>query len=287
MTGFGRGEAALEGRSLSVELKSVNHRFLDLSFRMPPALSHLEGSLRAALTKALHRGHVDISVRYENSGQQAAQVALDLPLARAYADAWQQLKDTLALPGRPGLSDVAMAPGVLSAKEAQEDEGVLSALLQRAAAQALEQLTALRRQEGQALKGQLEGCLASLLRLREDMAAAAKDQPRLCRERLVERLEQLTLDGMDPQRLAQEAALQADRCAVDEELARLAAHLEQLAQLLAAQGPVGRKLDFLAQEIHRELNTIGSKSVSIELTQLMLEGKNQLEKLREQAQNIE
>ncbi len=287
MTGFGRGTAERDGRQLTVELKSVNHRFLDLSFRMPQALWPLEGALRAALSERLNRGHVDITVRYSDAQADAGGVTVNMPLAMAYKHGYRRLADGLKLKGKPRLRDVALLPGVLAQQEAPQDEELLKQMTLDAAQQALDALVAARLQEGQALKDQLTGCLHALTQLRTQMAEAAQGQPQMFLERLKERLSALQQDGMDPQRLAQEAALQADRCAVDEELKRLEAHLQQLADLLNQQGPVGRKLDFLVQEIHRELNTIGSKSQDITLTQLMLSGKNELEKLREQSQNIE
>lgn len=287
MTGFGRGTAEQDGQALTVELKSVNHRFLDLSFRMPQALWALEGTLRGLLSDSLGRGHVDITVRHEVVGGEAAGVVVNLPLARAYAQAWQQLQQHTGLKRKPGLRELAAIPGVVTQQDAPDDQGQLEQLLRQATQQALAQLVAARLQEGQALLAQLQACHRNLGDLLTRMAQLAGQQPRLCKERLEQRILELCQDGVDPQRLAQEVALQAERCAVDEELTRMRAHLEQLDSLLNDQGPVGRKLDFLLQEMHREVNTIGSKSADIGLTQLVLAAKSELETLREQVQNIE
>lgn len=287
MTGYGRGVSQADGRALTVELKSVNHRFLDLSFRLPPALWALEGTLRGMLTNALGRGHVDVTARLADGGAAGDSVWLNLPLARAHAEAWRTLADETGLKRMPGIRELAAVPGVLTPQNAEEDFDALTLAATKAMAQALETLVSDREREGDALKAQLRACAHTLADLRARMQEAAREQPRLCRERLEARLNELRLEGVDPQRLLQEAALLADRCAVDEEIARLQAHLKQLTALLEAQDPVGRRLDFLLQEMHREVNTIGSKSADITLTQLMLAAKNELEKLREQAQNIE
>lgn len=286
MTGFGRGIAQAQGRTVQVEMKSVNHRFLDLSFRLPKSLQAMEQAVRAQVSAALSRGHVDISVSYVLNAADARRVQVDLPLLQAYHQALSEAKQAVPMEDALRLSDLLAMPDVLSVTQ-QDDEQAAAALMEQAVAAALAQLLEARRLEGDAMQRDLVSHLATLRRLHQDMTVQAAAQPALARERLSTRLQEARLEGIDPQRLAQEAALLCDRSAVDEELVRLAAHLDQLEELLGAEGPQGRKLDFLAQEMNRETNTIGSKSILIDLTRSVLEMKNVLEKLREQIQNIE
>lgn len=286
MTGFGRGIAQAQGRTVQVEMKSVNHRFLDLSFRMPRSLQAMEQAVRAQVSAALSRGHVDVSVSYVLNAADARRVQVDLQLLQAYHQALSEAKQAVPVEDALRLSDLLAMPDVLSVTQ-QDDEQAAAALMEQAVAAALVQLLEARRLEGDAMQRDLASHLVTLRRLHQEMTVQAAVQPALARERLTARLQEARLEGNDPQRLVQEVALLCDRSAVDEELVRLAAHLDQLQELLVAEGPQGRKLDFLAQEMNREANTIGSKSILIDLTRSVLEMKNVLEKLREQIQNIE
>ncbi len=287
MTGYGRGSAKLDGREITVEIKSVNHRFLDLSFRLPRALNFAEPMLRDILSSSLARGHVDVSLGYQNHRQDAKLVEADTGLALSYIKAAEEIARAGGLSGGLPAGDLLSLPDVVRIAEAQEDEETLKAMLIQAAEQAVSEMIDAREREGAALAGDLRGYLGSLDGMLRLMKALAPEQPENYRRKLSERIARLMPEGIEPQRLAQEVALFADRVSVDEELARLDAHIGQMGELLAAREPMGRKMDFLVQEMNREVNTIGSKTSELQMTRLVLNAKNALEKMREQIQNAE
>ncbi len=287
MTGYGRHAVQQDGREATVELKSVNHRYLDFGFRLPRDMQYLEGDMRSQISGALSRGRVDVVLTYVNHRGDARQVSADMALAQTYHKAFKRLKKDLSLSGGLRFADLAAAPGVLTVTQAAEDEQMVAALVQQALAGALEALIASREREGAAMQADMQGIARQLEDIHQQIAALAPQQPERYAQRLTERLKQLRPEEIDPQRLAQEVALFADRCAVDEELARLRAHLDSLNALLGDSQPLGRRLDFLVQEMNREVNTIGSKTSELAITQLVLDAKNALEKLREQLQNVE
>lgn len=287
MTGYGRCILAREGREITVELKSVNHRFLDLAFRMPRSFAFLEGDMRAQLAKRLSRGHVDIFVTYRNTREDARAVRLDAALLGAYVNALREggahfgLKDDLCL------SDVVHMEDVLSVDEAEEDQQALESLMRDALSSALDSLCDMRRREGEALRADVDSRLDKLQAMAEAIDARAPLWLSDYRERLRARIEEVCQAQLDEARLTQEVALVADRAAVDEETVRLRSHIAQMRDLLTKDAPVGRKLDFLVQEMNREVNTTGSKSSDLVLTGIVVEAKAELEKIREQIQNIE
>lgn len=287
MTGYGRHAVQQDGREATVELKSVNHRYLDFGFRLPRDMQYLEGDMRSQISGALSRGRVDVVLTYVNHRGDARQVSADMALAQTYHKAFKRLKKDLSLSGGLRFADLAAAPGVLTVTQAAEDEQMVAALVQQALAGALDALIASREREGAAMQADMQGIARQLEDIHQQIAALAPQQPERYAQRLTERLKQLRPEEIDPQRLAQEVALFADRCAVDEELARLRAHLDSLNALLGDSQPLGRRLDFLVQEMNREVNTIGSKTSELAITQLVLDAKNALEKLREQLQNVE
>lgn len=287
MTGYGRHAVQQDGREATVELKSVNHRYLDFGFRLPRDMQYLEGDMRSQISAALSRGRVDVVLTYVNHRGDARQVSADMALAQTYHKAFKRLKKDLSLSGGLRFADLAAAPGVLTVTQAAEDEQIVAALVQQALAGALEALIASREREGAAMQADMQGIVRQLADIHQEIAALAPQQPERYAQRLTERLKQLRPEEVDPQRLAQEVAMFADRCAVDEELARLRAHLDSLNALLGDSQPLGRRLDFLVQEMNREVNTIGSKTSELAITQLVLDAKNALEKLREQLQNVE
>lgn len=287
MTGYGRCILAREGREITVELKSVNHRFLDLAFRMPRSFAFLEGDMRAQLGERLSRGHVDIFVTYRNTREDARCVCLDEALLGAYVNALREggkrfgLRDDLQLSDVPGLADV------LSVEEAEEDQQALAELMRDALKSAIDGLCAMRRREGEALRADVDARLDRLKQMAEAIDARSPVWLSEYRERLRARIEEVCQARLDEVRLAQEVALVADRAAVDEETVRLRSHIAQMRELMDMDAPVGRKLDFLVQEMNREVNTTGSKSSDLTLTGIVVEAKAELEKIREQIQNIE
>lgn len=287
MTGFGRGSAQSKDLELTVELRSVNHRYLDLSFRLPRGMQFLEPPLRAKVQQTLSRGHVDISLFDRRLTPRRHQLRADVDLVAAYARAAQEMAKAAGIKGELKVQHLLRLPDVFLVEEAPEDEEALAALAGEALDQALEALVAARGKEGEATQADLSQHLDDLAALHEKMARLAPEQLAGYPERLLARVQALQADGLDPQRLHQEVALMADRVAVDEELARLHAHIAAMRGQMAGEGPHGRSLDFLIQEMAREVNTISSKAALLELTQQALKAKNCVEKLREQVQNLE
>ena len=286
MTGYGQARREADGRIMTAEVRCVNHRFLDLGLRLPRALTALESLTRQLAGEQLIRGHADITVTYLNTREDAVTIQLDEGLARAYQAAVGRLNDALDLSNEtPPVTYYASLPGVLREQPADEDMDALTALLTEALTDAFAQVTEARTREGERLKADLKTHLNLLEGLTEQLTVLAPGLPADYQTRLNERLAKLDAPA-DPQRLAQEVAIFADRCAIDEELSRLAAHIAEMNRLLNAPGPLGKQIDFLLQEMNREANTTASKSVSLEVTKLAVQCKNEIEKLREQAQNI-
>lgn len=286
MTGFGRGVAEQGGLRATVDIRAVNHRFLDLKLRGAALAPAVEEAVNAKVRAAIERGAVTVSINVARAGAGGGALAIDTAAAAAAHAQLAELAQKLQLPA-PDLALVLAQPGVVGGAERTDEEEapVLPAL-----EAALAQLDRMRGAEGQALAAELSTRFDELVALRLSLASLAAGVPAQVTRRLQERLGRL-LDGqdlaVDPARLAQEVAILADRADVTEELVRLASHLDQARALVAAPGSVGRRLDFLVQEIGRELNTIGSKSTLTEISAAIVEGKAVLEKVREQIQNVE
>ena len=288
MTGFGKGVAARDGREISVELKSVNHRYLDVSMRLPRHLSFLEDAIRTLLAKRLSRGHVDVYVNYRNARSDARMVEIDAALLKAYVSASRAANETLDLADDLSLSAALRLPDVTIVREADEDADAVLALLSEALEAAADALLLMRAQEGLRMREYLSDCADMVESLARQAGERAPRVVEEYRSKLDERIAMLLgAVDVDRTRLATEVALFADRASIDEELARLKSHIVQMRALLDAREPSGRKLDFVVQEMNREFNTIGSKANDAELTQLVLSGKAEIEKIREQVQNIE
>ena len=286
MTGYGRGKSCADGRELLLELKTVNHRFLDVSFRLPKALAFLEEPLRKHITDGeLRRGHVEVTVTYQNSRADANTITLDEPLLAQCAERTGAMARELHM-AAPSMGEMISLCGALKVTQKDEDAEAVMTLTSTAYREAEAQLLQMRLREGQMLAGDLGANLAAAKALCETIAQHAPTVPEAYRERLSARLREWGLQGTDPQRIAQEVALMADRCAIDEELSRLGSHFQQFQVCLTADGEVGRRMDFLLQEMNRETNTIGSKALDAGIAQRVVEIKCLLEKLREQVQNI-
>ncbi|NLI22016.1 MAG: YicC family protein [Clostridiales bacterium] len=286
MTGYGRSRASDGGRDLLIELKAVNHRFLDVSFRLPKTLAFLEEPLRARLTGGpLQRGHIDVSVTYQNNRPDANAVVIDRQRLLQSAGETRMIAGELHCEP-PTLGELLQLSGALSVTQADEDAQAVTALALAAYDEAFGQLQAMREREGAALAADLAQNLALVEERTAVVAQRAPAVPELYRERLTARLAEWNLQAADPQRIAQEIAIAADRCAIDEELSRLNSHFAQFRECLREPGEVGRRMDFLLQEMNREVNTIGSKASDATIAQRVVEIKCLLEKLREQAQNV-
>ncbi|MDD3243119.1 MAG: YicC family protein [Eubacteriales bacterium] len=288
MTGFGRGAAQENGRKLMIELKSVNHRFLDIGMRLPRVFGPHEDYIRKTLQSRLTRGHVDVYIKYENQAEGSKRVAVDEALMRAYLDAAGALERTFFLENDMRISHALRLPDVLTCEEEPEDEDALREVLSRALCEALDGITALRREEGARLRTDLLGKIAAMRAQLDIITGRAPCIVEEYREKLTQRVEELLGSaGVDEGRLAAEVVLFADRSCIDEEIVRLGSHMQQFEKMLDADTAVGRQLDFLVQEMNREVNTICSKSVDSQITSAGLVLKNEIEKIREQVQNIE
>ena len=287
MTGYGRRQLQADGREMTVEVKTVNHRFLDIGFRMPRNLSFLEEPVRAQLSEVLKRGHADVFLSYRNNREDAREVSVDEPLLSAYKQTLGRMEAVSGAVNDIALSHLAALPDVLRVTEREEDREAVTGLMQRTLESVLSDVLHMREKEGAALLDDLEFHLTQLEQLALKIAQKAPQVAQLYRERLEARLAELNVSPVEPQRLAQEVALFADRCAIDEELSRLASHIQQMRNCMKSDGEAGRKLDFLVQELNREVNTIGSKAADAEITNWVVAAKCEIEKLREQVQNIE
>ena len=290
MTGFGRANIERDGRKISLELKSVNHRYLDLNIRMPRSLSSMEEHIRNKMKNTLDRGHVDIFIYYKNTRQDAKQISVDKGLATAYAKALKEVKTITGAKNDITAANIARMNDVLQISETEEDEGVLKELITEALDSALEGLLDMRLREGKSLKEDMLQNISELeIRLNEVIKRAPL-VPKEYKEKLITRLEDLMKDTdvkIDDQKIMTEIAVYCDKCSLDEETSRLASHINEFRKKCETEGAIGRSMDFLVQEMNREANTICSKANDIEITNIGLAMKNIVEKIREQVQNVE
>lgn len=289
MTGFGRGTYSECGKEFTVEIKSVNHRYIDFYIKLPRQIGFLEEKVREEVAKSLFRGKVDIFVSFEDRAEDSKNVTLDEALASAYIQAVEKLKGKYELKDDLTVSLISRFPDVLKIEKNEDDEELLWTVLNKALKLAIDSLIQMREKEGKELRDSL---LNRADYMETIIAQITKRSPGVVieyKQKLENRIKDLlNQQAVDENRLAMEVAIFADRCAIDEELVRLGSHLTQLRDLLNLKNqPVGRKLDFLVQEINREINTIGSKSNDIEITKCVLELKSETEKIREQIQNME
>ena len=286
MTGYGRRSLARDGREMTVEVKTVNHRFLDVALRMPRHLGFAEDQVRRQLSETLSRGHADVSVQYRNTRPDARRVVCDPALAAAYRDAMAALSAATGAENSVPLSQYALLPDVLTVTENEEDQEAVSALLADALSLALQDVQVLRAREGEALKADLTAHLQLLEKLRQQIAARAPGVVEDYRLRLLQRIQELGVVSPDESRVVQEVAIFADRAAIDEELSRLDSHIRQAYRLME-ESSCGSKINFLVQEMNREVNTIGSKALDSDIAKMVVDAKSEIEKLREQIQNVE
>jgi uncharacterized protein (TIGR00255 family) len=288
MTGFGRGENSQDGKEFTVEIKTVNHRYSDIFVKMPRQIGFLEDKVRELVAKAVSRGKIDVYITYNNYSDDARVVTLDEGLAKTYISATESLRDKFSLKDDITVSLISRYPDVLKVEQAKEDEELLWSTLKEAVLKALDALVKMREIEGEGLKNVLLDRADYIDSIVAEIAKRAPEIPKEYQLKLTARIKEL-LDQqtIDENRLATEVAVFADRCSIDEELVRLTSHIGQLREALSVDQPVGRKLDFLVQEMNREINTIGSKANDLSITKNVVEVKSEIEKIREQIQNIE
>jgi uncharacterized protein (TIGR00255 family) len=288
MTAYGRGQAPAREGAWVVELRSVNSRYLDLHFRLPPGLMGLEDRLKKHLSQRMARGRVNVTVKAAGAAEAPPRLVLNRPLVREYRRVLEELRAELGSDQDPGLAPFLANRDLILVEEADPDLEAMWSELAPAVEAALEELEAMRLAEGAHLAADLAERLDRLAGLLQEAAAAAPEVAEAYRQRLHERIAKLLPDvEADPQRLALEVAVIADKCDITEEAVRAQSHLEQFRAFLAAAEPVGRKLDFLLQELNREANTMSSKLPDAPASQLVVEIKAELERLREQVQNLE
>ena len=288
MTGFGRGEASSANRKFVVEIRSVNHRYCDISIKMPRAFANLEERLRGLITGKINRGKVDVFVNYDEYGERECAVKTDIGLAEAYMDAAAALKSRFGLCDEISISTLLRLPGIFQTADVPADETEIWELLSKASAAALDSLLAMRAREGGKLIADISQKLAAIAALLERVEARAPSVTAEYRDRLNARLSELLGQNVpDENRIAAEIALFADKCSIDEEIIRFKSHLQQAERCCALGEPVGRKFDFILQEINREVNTIGSKANDLTIGETVVEMKSETEKIREQIQNLE
>ncbi|MFT3838140.1 MAG: YicC/YloC family endoribonuclease [Myxococcaceae bacterium] len=288
MTGFGSGRASVGTEEISVELKAVNHKFCEVKVRLPRELSSLEPVAAKQVKDRVARGAIDVTLRRASSTQSGDVPKVDLALAKHYRAALSEIAKATGVPDQPELRDIALQAGVLRLEEPAVDLDSAQKALHTALAQALDGLSAMRAHEGDAIAADLHSRLAKLRALVAQLELLAPRAVDEYKTRLNKRIAELSGGlQLEPARLVQEVALFADRTDVAEELTRLAAHFTQFDALLKGDEPAGRKLDFLVQEMHREVNTTGSKSQHPEISSRVVELKSELERLREQVQNVE
>ena len=293
MTGYSRAQR--DGASFSVEVgvKSLNHRFLDIQFRLPGELAAFEPVLRRIVKDHVSRGHVEVNISLARPGSQ--ELKLDRKLLEAYVNAWRELRTQVGSGAEPDLMALLRIPGIVSANGAPSEDELecIREELEAAMAQALRQLNEMRGREGAAIEKDLRERIERLKDLQKNISGLARQIPEHMRQRLENRLRELLgAVHVDRARLAQEVAFLASRADISEELTRFHSHLEQASQLLGESSEMGKKLDFLLQELNREANTLLSKiadvpEIGVEAGRHAIEMKSEIEKLREQAQNIE
>ena len=288
MTGSGRAVETVNGREFTVELRSVNNRYLDCSVRLPRILSFGEDAVKQAVKASVSRGKVDVYITVKSEGGDETQVSLNRPVVEGYLAAMRQMVSDYGVKDDISVSTLSRMSDVFLVEKPQVDEDALLADLMSVVNKALEGYDAMRRTEGAALDADLRSRGQTILELVAQVEAGNGQTVIDYRTRLENKLrEVLENTNIDENRILTEAAIFADKVAVDEETVRLRSHLEQMNTMLSAGGAVGRKLDFLLQEMNREANTIGSKCTDVRLARIVVDIKAELEKIREQTQNIE
>jgi uncharacterized protein (TIGR00255 family) len=290
MTGYGRAEAILNGQKYTVEIKSLNHRFLEISLRLPASLSALEMEIKKKIGEPLLRGKIDVSIRrdVQSSAENGQYLALNLPLAQNYFNLLMQLKQSLNLQDDIRLEMIAGQKDVFQMAELPQDDSALWQGLTAVLEEALAGMMEMRRREGEILSRDLSARLDLMAQLLSRIEAKAPQVVLEYQKRLTDRVRELT-SGLvvDEGRLSQEVAFFAEKSDITEEIVRLRSHLGQFLEMLDSEEAIGRKVDFLIQEMGREVNTIGAKSSDADISKQVIEIKSELAKLREQVQNLE
>lgn len=288
MTGYGQGKLISDDRKFTVEIRSVNHRYNDINVRLPRTLNYLEDKIRTFIKERVSRGKIDVFVSFETTSKDDFEVYLNENLLDAYLEQLNIIKNKSTVIDDISVSLLARFPEVIIVNKKEDDKDILWQLLEEALKEAFNDFLAMREKEGKNLK---EDLLAKLKVCENYLAKIKERSPNLAEEyknKLEKRLQELLPDhSIDENRLAMEIAIFADHCSIDEEIVRLESHINQFRNILNHEEIVGRKLDFLVQEMNREVNTIGSKANDLQISQNVIELKSEIEKIREQIQNLE
>ena len=288
MTGYGRAVQTVNGREFTVEVRSVNNRYLDCTVKLPRMVSFAEDAVKQAVKNAISRGKVDVYITIKSEAEADTKITLNAAILEGYLSAMRQMVDTYGVKDDISVSTVSRLPEIFTVEKPQVDEDQLKADLLQVVAAALEGYNAFRAAEGAALDADLRSRGNTILELVSQVEAGNAQTVIDYRAKLYNKLKEvLSNTNIDEGRILTEAAIFADKVAVDEETVRLRSHLEQMNNMLTAGGALGRKLDFLLQEMNREANTIGSKCTDVRLARIVVDIKAELEKIREQTQNIE
>lgn len=288
MTGYGRAQQVIDGREILVEIRAVNHRYYEFSSRLPRAYSYLDEKLKSLLQGRVARGKVEVSVSINHTEGKEAQIQLNKSIAHGYIAALREANAELRLQDDLSLSELIRFPDIFNVQKPTEDENEIWAAVSSVASAALDVFVSMREAEGARLCADLQQKLCGIEVMLSQIEAAVPRMTEQYRERLYNKLSEILENvEIDPQRVLTEAAIFSEKTAVDEETVRLHSHIAQFRTLLEANDAAGRKLDFLVQEMNREVNTIGSKAQDIEITRLVVDLKSEIEKIREQIQNLE
>ena len=291
MTGFGREHIVAEGREIIVEIRSVNHRYYEFTSRTPRAYGYLDEKLKAFLKSGISRGKVEVSVSIYNQEGTDAEIELNKSVAKGYLDALRGAADELNLSDDLTLANIMKLPDIFTVVKKTEDEEVIWAQVKGVAQTALDRFVEMRETEGKKMyedvSSRLDYIEKTVGEIEEHQPSVAQSYSERLYEKIKDTLKGAGADNIDEQRILTEVAIFADKVAIDEETVRLRSHISQFRDLIASDEPVGRKLDFLVQEVNREVNTIGSKANDLTITKKVVDLKAEIEKIREQIQNIE
>lgn len=288
MTGYGKSEGVIDGHYFKFEIKSVNHRYLDISFRMPRQLQYMEDRFKNMISEKIGRGKIEVYVSYQCYAEGKYEVHVDKSLAKIYKDAYEMLGEYLGIENDLAVSNIIKAENVITLRALEEDENRLTEIACSVLKEALDKIIGMKIEEGSKLAQDILLKNQNIANLLREVEAIAPQVPVDYKERLMKRMQEfIQNDFLDENRIITEVALFADRCSIDEEIVRLKSHVDQLESLIHHDSSSGKKMDFLIQEMNREINTIGSKANNLTITKHVVEMKSELEKIREQVQNIE
>lgn len=287
MTGYGKANLSKEEREYQVEIRSVNHRYLDISVKMPRVLSYLEEEVKKEISSKVKRGKIDVFITFENNATEGKEIKINTEIAKIYIDELKKLAEQEKISANIEVTDISKFPDVLNIQNNQEDETIKNELLETVS-QATEKLVQMRAMEGSKIA---EDLLVRIKAIQEKVKEISSLSTGLIKEYVVKlesRIKEILKNQeIDEVRLAQEVVIYADKCSVEEEITRLKSHISQFEKLLNLEEAIGKKLDFIIQEMNRETNTIGSKANNLEITNDVIDVKTELENIREQIQNIE